>query len=53
MVRVSNLCFGYDKNTIVLNNVSFSADTGAILGIYGRSGSGKNPSPLPESPRRI
>ena len=41
MVRVSNLSFGYDKNTIVLNNVSFCADTGAILCIYGRSGSGK------------
>ena len=41
MVRVSNLSFGYDKNTKVLNNVSFSADTGAILGIYGRSGCGK------------
>ena len=41
MVRVSNLSFGYDKNTIVLNNVSLCADTGAILGIYGRSGSGK------------
>ena len=41
MVRVSNLSFGYDKNTKVLNNVSLCADTGAILGIYGRSGSGK------------
>ena len=41
MVRVSNLSFGYEKDTLILNNVSFSVDTGTILGIYGRNGSGK------------
>ena len=41
MVRISNLSFGYEKDTLVLSNVSFSVDTGTILGIYGRNGSGK------------
>ena len=41
MVRISNLSFGYEKDNLILNNVSFSVDTGTILGIYGRNGSGK------------
>ena len=41
MVRLSNVSFGYEKDAKILNNISFSIDTGAFYGIYGKSGCGK------------
>ena len=41
MVRFKDVCFGYEKDSLILNNISFCMETGAFYGIYGRSGSGK------------
>ena len=41
MVRFSNVSFGYEKDAIILNNISFCIETGTFFGIYGPSGSGK------------
>lgn len=43
VLQADNVCFGYKhSNSIILNNLSFSARRGQILGIMGRSGVGKS-----------
>ncbi|MCM1222364.1 MAG: ABC transporter ATP-binding protein/permease, partial [Lachnospiraceae bacterium] len=37
-----NVCFGYETNNMVLNNVSFSINSGEKVLIEGRTGSGKS-----------
>ena len=41
MVRFKDVCFGYEKDNLILNNISFCMETGAFYGIYGKSGCGK------------
>ncbi len=40
-IRFSNVSFGYDRNQPVLKNISFDVAAGEMVGIVGRSGSGK------------
>lgn len=41
-VRFNNVDFSYDSNTSVLKGISFSIVQGDVLGLVGRSGSGKS-----------
>lgn len=41
-LKCENICFGYKKNNMVLNNVGISLDRGEVLGLIGDSGSGKS-----------
>lgn len=41
-VRFNNVDFSYDSNTSVLKGISFSIVRGDVLGLVGRSGSGKS-----------
>ena len=41
-VAFENVSFRYDENENVLNNVSFDIQPGRVLGILGRTGSGKS-----------
>jgi len=40
-ISFNQVTFGYVKDEIVLNNVSFELDEGKVLGLLGRTGSGK------------
>lgn len=40
-VRLNNVCFGYDKEKIVLHNLSLSARPGSVTAIVGPTGAGK------------
>ena len=40
-IRFENVSFGYDRNQPVIHNVSFVVQPGEMIGIVGRSGSGK------------
>lgn len=41
-IHFDNVTFGYDRNTPVLHNITFDVDAGEMIGIVGRSGSGKS-----------
>lgn len=41
-LKGENISFGYKKNSLVLNNVSLSLNSGEVLGLVGDSGSGKS-----------
>ena len=41
-IEFKDVTFGYDRNTPVLNNISFDVAAGEMIGIVGRSGSGKS-----------
>ena len=40
-VELDNVCFGYAEDVPILRNVSVSLEPGRVLGIVGRTGSGK------------
>ncbi len=40
-LTVENICFGYTKTKLILNNISFSIKEGETIAIVGSSGSGK------------
>ena len=41
ILKINNLSFGYTKNNLVLNNISFNLKRGEFLGIIGPNGVGK------------
>lgn len=41
ILEFKNVTFGYDSNITILNNISFTAHSGDIIGIVGESGQGK------------
>lgn len=41
-IAFKNVCFGYDENRQILNDVSFSIKAGETIGILGPTGSGKS-----------
>ncbi len=41
-IRFEDVTFGYDRNSPVLKNISFNVKAGEMVGIVGRSGSGKS-----------
>lgn len=41
-VEFKNVCFGYNSHEKVLNDISFSAERGEMIGIVGHSGAGKS-----------
>lgn len=44
MLRINNLCYKYDLDSsdFILNNINLSANSGDIIGIVGKTGSGKS-----------
>lgn len=40
-LKVNNVSFGYDKNKMIIDNISLNVDQGEILGILGPNGTGK------------
>ncbi|HNW12023.1 MAG TPA: ATP-binding cassette domain-containing protein, partial [Candidatus Rifleibacterium sp.] len=40
-IAVENLCFHYDSRKPVLDNLSFTIETGSVTSILGPNGSGK------------
>lgn len=40
-IDMRNVCFEYDEESPVLNDISFKLSSGKVLGILGRTGSGK------------
>jgi ABC-type multidrug transport system fused ATPase/permease subunit len=40
-VEFRGVCFGYEDEEMILHDLSFSLDQGAVLGLLGRTGSGK------------
>ena len=41
-VEFKNVCFGYNEHERVLDNISFCAEKGEMIGIVGHSGAGKS-----------
>lgn len=41
MIAVDKGCFGYRKDELILNDISFSLDTGKVMAILGPNGIGK------------
>ena len=41
LISVENVSFGYNRDRLVLNDVSLSIRAGASVGLVGESGSGK------------
>ncbi len=41
-ITADNLSFGYEKETLVLENISFEIETGKVVGLLGHNGSGKS-----------
>ena len=41
MVRLENVCFGFEKDNLILKDVSFCVEDGGLFGICGPSGCGK------------
>jgi len=41
-IEINNLCFSYDEENTVLENISLTVNRGEWLGIMGRTGSGKS-----------
>lgn len=40
-VEFVNICFSYEKGTLILNDINFKVKSGEVLGLVGPSGSGK------------
>ena len=40
-VKLENVTFSYDESKVILNDVSFTADSGKVIAIVGPTGSGK------------
>ena len=41
-LRIENLCFSYDGNNKVIDDVSFSVEKGSFISVLGHNGSGKS-----------
>lgn len=41
-IRLENVCFSYDKNREILNNINMTIPQNSFIGIVGMSGSGKS-----------
>ena len=41
-IEVNDLCFEYEKNKPVLNNICFTVEQGAVVAILGKNGCGKS-----------
>ena len=41
-IEIDNLCFGYEKNKPVLDNICFIVEQGSVVAILGKNGCGKS-----------